>query len=917
MACLAQAAMAVPAHPHRKTVQQADGSYITVTLHGDEHGHIVLADDGQPLCFNSATGNYEYAVLNHGIVAASGIKAQDAAERSVQDAAFLKTLNVQDIMSAYMRQRTDAAAKVAEARRARIQARKVSRGASSAVSVTDMRINDFPSIGQQHSLVILAQFADCPFSTVGDDPHAYYTDMLNKEGFTHSNGAEGSARDYFVASSYGKFQPTFDVVGPVTLSKSVKYYGENGSGRDNAQRLMEFVQEACTLADPMVDFSQYDKDGDGLVDNVFIYFAGYGEADSGKGYTIWPHAADYRDVCKDAGQSSSILKLDGMQIASYTCSNEINGQTQYAQPTGIGTFVHEFGHVLGLADHYDTGATSLGEAFHPGAYDVMASGSYNNNGNTPPSYSAFERATLGWMSLSELAVSSRSLNSLECLNDKDDAYRVTVSGTMGKEFFVLENRQQSGWDKYIPGHGMLIWHIDYDSGAWNKNEVNITNSHQRVDIVEADGIRSDLTRNGDTYPGASGVTSCKLSSWNSETALAIDDIEEKDGQINVLLAGLGISMEAPQPVVGEVTDHSASLSWAAAGIANRYSLNLYKVAEGKKTPVAGYTGKTYDEPGSINIEGLQPETEYIVAMSARRGSYISAETTVSFTTTAIPFGKLSPANLKTELATSSSIEATWDAVERADDYEVTLSRLSYSADAEGRGYDFSDQLSGMPPLWETNAGFINQTYGESAPSLRMNKDGNYLIAGYDDSMISGIRFWAKASSSADGSILVQVLNDGDWKTVKTFAADDEMLEGTIYECQFGQTKSARLLLEREAGTFYVDDVITDCHSMVATPLAEYDRVSTGGKTSFTFTGLEGKAGSYMISVRAKNGSETSETVSVQVSLAGSTGIGSTAPEASEANATYYSISGARINGTPTQKGIYIIRRGTRTEKRYK
>lgn len=911
--CIGQAAMAISALPRPMVVKQADGTSITITLYGDEHGHIALADDGQPLCFNGATGNYEYATLKNGIIVASGIKAENAVERSQQAVAFIKSQNRSGILSAYEEQRQIAIAQVAQARKANARAR-VQGSARAAVNNTDMRINDFPTQGVQHSLVVLVQFSDCPFTTVGGNPLQFYRDMLNKEGFTYTNGANGSARDFYVASSNGKFLPTFDVVGPITLPKSYSYYGENVSNRDNAERYMEFVKEACTLADPLVDFSQYDHDGDGLVDNVFFYFAGYGEADSGKGNTIWPHASDYRTVCKDANNSDSKLVLDGKQIASYTCSNEINGQAQYAQPAGIGTFVHEFGHVLGLADHYDSEATSVSEAFHPSYYDTMASGSYNNNGNTPPTFSAFERACMGWLDYEELDASSKELNVLPNLAESNKAYRVLVNGTQGKEFFVLENRQQTGWDQYLPGHGMLMWHIDYDKDAWANNVVNTNNAHQRIDIVEADGIRSSTTRAGDTFPGTANVTSWKMTSWGDETLMTLDDIEEKNGIINIMVGGLDLKLDTPAPKVSDITENSATLSWGAVNIAKQYVVNLYQLNGSKKTAVSAYTNKIYTDPSQVKLEGLQPKTSYQLTMKVQRGSYVSDEATVDFQTTAIPFAKLSPANLKANDVTTDAFAASWDAVEDADDYEVTLGKLAYASDVTKRGYDFTDQLSGMPELWDTNAGFMSNPHGAAAPSLRMVKDGAYLKVAYADAQLSGIQFWANASSTAAGNIQVQVFKDNAWQTVKTLTVDADLKAGKTYECSFDATEQVRLYVERTAGTFYIDDVEADCHVQEANPLTAYNAVSSKGKTSFSFANLSKEGGKFVLKVVAKKGSERSLASTILVELANATGIELPSASDEAVPTEYYDMNGRRIIPSQMTHGVYIVKRGNRTYK---
>lgn len=467
--CFVQATFAIPAYPKPLKVKQADGSWITIQMHGDEHGHYVMTSDGIPLVFNAQLRNYEYADWKNGEVQASGIKATEASDRSAQVKKFIESQDKSAILESFKRARLQQLQQAFAARRNAVSPlpavpSQVSRSSSNP---QEEKLNNFPTTGEVHSLVILVQFADTKFSTVGSDAHQFFNSMLNEPGFTYSNGANGSARDFYVNSSNGKFQPQFDVIGPVTLPKKYSYYGANkGSSTDNPVALEEFVREACTLADPLVDFSQYDHNQDGFIDNIYFFYAGKGEADSGDGNAIWPHSAYYADIAKEAGATQKSLKLDGIEVGNYTCSNEINGTIITPQPAGIGTFVHEFGHVLGLADHYDI---YYGMAtFTPGSFDTMDRASYNNNGNTPAAFSAYERACLGWLDLTVLKNGVDTLNVLPDLNDSNKAYMVPVGGTNDQEYFIMENRQQKGWDAFIPGHGMLLWHIDYDAKAWEK-----------------------------------------------------------------------------------------------------------------------------------------------------------------------------------------------------------------------------------------------------------------------------------------------------------------------------------------------------------------------------------------------------------------------------------------------------------------
>jgi M6 family metalloprotease-like protein len=391
--CFVQTTFAIPAYPKPLKVKQADGSWLTIQMRGDEHGHYVLTSDGIPLVFNARQENYEYADWKDGKVQASGIKAVEASERTAKVKAFVESLDKSAILESFKRARLQQLQQTLSSRR--------NASLKAGSNPQKEKLNNFPTIGEVHSLVILVQFADTKFSTVGSDAHQFFNNMLNEPGFTYSNGANGSARDFYLNSSNGRFQPQFDVIGPVTLPEKYSYYGANqGSSVDNPVRLEKFVREACTLADPSVDFSQYDHNQDGYIDNIYFFYAGKGEADSGDGNAIWPHSAYYSDMAKDAGLSETSLKLDGIEVGNYTCSNEINGTLITPQPAGIGTFVHEFGHVLGLADHYDVnyGMTT----FAPGSFDTMAQASYNNNGNTPAAFSAYERACLGWLDLTVL-----------------------------------------------------------------------------------------------------------------------------------------------------------------------------------------------------------------------------------------------------------------------------------------------------------------------------------------------------------------------------------------------------------------------------------------------------------------------------------------------------------------------------------
>ena len=902
--CFVQTTFAIPAYPKPLKVKQADGSWLTIQMRGDEHGHYVLTSDGIPLVFNARQENYEYADWKDGKVQASGIKAVEASERTAKVKAFVESLDKSAILESFKRARLQQLQQTLSSRR--------NASLKAGSNPQKEKLNNFPTIGEVHSLVILVQFADTKFSTVGSDAHQFFNNMLNEPGFTYSNGANGSARDFYLNSSNGRFQPQFDVIGPVTLPEKYSYYGANqGSSVDNPARLEQFVREACTLADPLVDFSQYDHNQDGYIDNIYFFYAGKGEADSGDGNAIWPHSAYYSDMAKDAGLSETSLKLDGIEVGNYTCSNEINGTLITPQPAGIGTFVHEFGHVLGLADHYDVnyGMTT----FAPGSFDTMAQASYNNNGNTPAAFSAYERACLGWLDLTVLKNGVDSLNVLPDLNDSNKAYVVPVGGTNDEEYFIMENRQKKGWDAFIPGHGMLLWHIDYDAKAWEKNELNITGTHQRVDIVEADNKLTDNTRAGDPFPGTSNVTQCNLTSWAGGKVMSLDDIEEKDGIINLMLGGLNLKLNTPDVKVTEVQDSSIVVGWTDVPVAKRYVLNISSVVNGKKESLPLYNNKVYTaaQP-SLHVEGLSPETTYEITLQANRGSYSSAVYTQQLTTAAIPFSKYYVTDVKATAVGKTGFTASWEGMEAADDYVVTLHKLVYATEATQKGYDFSDELEGMPSLWKTNGNLSMNNYGEESPCLRLNKIDTYLKMASVGNRISSVKFFAKSSSSTKATLAVEAYQNGEWKQIATLQGGADMASGDTYSYDLPElADSVRLnVIQRTSGAFYIDDVLLGCNALIHEPVAAYQKVSTNGKTEFAFSGLETDATYALVVNASKKGELSYSSKELIVTPASSTGISSvTVTPSRNGQKRFYDLNGRRVSAKEMRHGIYIVKQG--------
>lgn len=379
-------------------------------------------------------------------------------------------------------------------------------------------------------LFILVNFSDTKYQV--SNTQAQMDSMMNATNYTYGK-AVGSARKYFIDQSNGKYTPIFDVVGPVTLSKKYSYYGANDDD-GNDMYPGDMVVEACKLAKSQynVDFTQYDNDNDGEIDFVYIIYAGKGEADSEIKNTIWPHnwnieSAIYYGNCT---YTAAQAKVDGLAINNYACSGELSGTS--GDRNGIGTLCHEFGHVLGLPDFYDTNyGSNYKNERTPGDWDIMDSGSYNGDGDCPPNYSAFEKYFFGWTTVINPGTDGQQLTLYPAGDARYQAYQVNASGALqaaatdGLNYYI-ENRQQTGWDKYLPGHGMLVWYVDYKQSVWDENAPNDAASYPRYTLASATGYTTSIGSAKDPFPGTGNRTS-----WTGVSDKPLKDIREQNGVV--------------------------------------------------------------------------------------------------------------------------------------------------------------------------------------------------------------------------------------------------------------------------------------------------------------------------------------------------------------------------------------------------
>lgn len=549
-------AYAVPAKRIWKQLTLENGNTVSAMLVGDEHGHWYVTADGQAL---SANENGKYAIME--ATTLERIKAQRAERLEVSNSR----------------------------RSARMSAATMQKAAPLYS-------------GKKKGIVILVNFKD--LAMIGDDPQKEFNNRFNTPNYTPAAGYKGSVHDYFYDQSYGMFDLEFDVVGPITVANDMAYYGRNY--RNNDLHPGELVIEAVKAVDDQVNFKDYDWDGDGYVDQVFIVYAGHGEAQGGGSNTIWPHEWDLATT-KSYGDGTGPVTLDGVKINTYAVSCELANATGSTYD-GIGTACHEFSHCLGIPDFYDTNYSAPGMM----SWDLMCEGSYNgpsgpgqSDGECPAAYTSYERMFAGWLTptlLSEPCYVNDMPAITDFPSDEDDAPRAYIikNDAYENEYYLLENRQQKKWDAETGGTGLLVIHVDYLASAWINNTVNDVASHQRMTYIPADGsygtkttmgysaTKTDLA--GDLFPGSKNKTSLTNSSspaatlYNANTDgkkfmnKPIEDISENNGFISFTFMN-GTTWLAPQATTATgITDNSFTANWLPVEDAESYELEYWPVA---------------------------------------------------------------------------------------------------------------------------------------------------------------------------------------------------------------------------------------------------------------------------------------------------------------------------------------------------
>lgn len=682
---IAMMAYAVPAKRGWQTRTQADGTTIEVQQMGDEFYHYMINREGQQV--REINGMYE-------IVGEAPTPA------------------------------------VAKARRAKGVARRQRKD-----------VGTEPNLAPK-GVVILANFKDSQMKS--GHTKATFDELCNSLNCTVNSGYP-SAGQYFADQSNGTYRPQFDVFGPVNLSRNVSYYGTDKPGEDEGddQHATDAVVEACILANEQftINWADYDSNNDGKVDFVYVIYAGKGQADGGAATTIWPHNWDVTSAISYGycTYTNAQRTLGGKKIDNYAMSSELSGSAL----GGIGTLCHEFGHVMGLPDLYDTSYGSVYEGNKtPNDWNIMDGGSYNADGHCPPNYDPWEKDFFGWHTPINLGSEGQNLTLYANGTENYQAYQINASGkyvdptTSGLRYYI-ENRQTVGWDEPLTGHGMLIWKVNFNASAWENNAPNnsSTSGAPLYTIVSASGTKIGWDGSTDNCPKNTFPGSGKITSYKGISGKPLLNIAESNQVVTLTY------IEEPQQTVDPF-----DVQWYSNGalFTTNQCTNYGKVVLPSATPVAcgdrvfiGWCANANYEsvttaPTLVKAGDAVEEGAKFYAIFATQDGEGGAEETKTFTFT------------KKDWTDASS---AWTSVQDGNQFDNTKSAVQVTANASGAGAETKavyEKVTKVVVTYCTNAskgeGSVTVTVGNNTPETQnVTKNGGATMRTltYDFNKLSG------------------------------------------------------------------------------------------------------------------------------------------------------------------------------------
>lgn len=507
---IAQKAFAITAYPYPISICSPSGD-VTIYLHGNQNFKYAVTTDGYPLLQNG--DNWFFAACDgHGNLYPSLYRAEAESYRNSELKLFLEGQSKEKLMEV-VHAKTEQKAKSDKNRKAQYNSQRN------------------PVLGKRKVLVILMQFADIKFTKSHNDFDA----LFNSKSYT-IDGAKGSVWNYYNYASYGLLDLHSDIIGPFDALHEMAYYGGNVGWGSNDKNPYALFQEALDKAADTVNLAEYDTDGDGYIDNIHIIYAGYGEEAGASSDAIWAHESHM-----------NAIERNGIKIDRYSCAPELRSNRGVGI-SRIGPHCHEIGHALGAMDYYDTDYNTDGYYSGTGKWDVMASGSWNEDGIKPANFNPYTKAyDFGWCNVVNISENTQLLISPSSYNN--NIYRIDSSNS--NEYFLLENRQQESFDSSVPGHGLLIFHVSDDIEKQKvTNTINSTYPQTCYIVCASSGFRSvtsnstsygEIDSGGCPYPGETNQTTfdyysipAALCNTGNYAGFALSDIFEKEDKTVIL-----------------------------------------------------------------------------------------------------------------------------------------------------------------------------------------------------------------------------------------------------------------------------------------------------------------------------------------------------------------------------------------------
>ncbi|MCQ2335317.1 MAG: M6 family metalloprotease domain-containing protein [Paludibacteraceae bacterium] len=654
-----------------------------------------------------------------------------------------------------------------------------------------------PQRGHVHIPVILVNYTDVQFSM--DKPADCFDRLFNTDGGTNPR-ATGSVHDYYMASSDSILSLEYDVYGPYTVSNNRAYYGKDHDNGGIDANIRKLIIEAVQLAyaDGM-DVSKYDNDFDGKIDNVSVITAGYNQAEGGPADAIWPHySALYNSPM-----------VGSKYIGGYLVISEYRGYTGKVQ-AGIGTYCHEFGHALGLPDLYDTESSST---YTVGSWDIMCSGSYNNNGSTPPTFTAFERFIMGWLEPEQLKRPGNYI--MEPIETSNRAYLIADGNFNGRalypspdEYFLIENRQKVGWDANtgaLAGTGLMISHITFDLTKFEYNTFN-NNRPLGFAIVSAANTVQTQTTPSDLFPGSANITS-----WIPKCNNGVELTEQK--LLNIMAfedatvsfhfgesSDEGFHFEpstCPTLVTtfdGERKDYDTARVVVSGKMISSRTLDIYFSTTGFMfSPDNGQTWVLNQDhfTDQVAADGTYSRELLVCYRPTRQNCKATSANLVVMSEDKLDIAQMMlfgqaprpvyitiPVPKEVSALSSTSFTAAWEDIEDAEGYYVTMyERIETPSEQVQDFEDFKTADGIVMAEWESNfVRTFTQSKYDGKVSVQFLETGEYITSEKYPCVPTQISFWLSNNYSQyddkvpGGQFLVEGSVDGDtWQTIEKIA----------------------------------------------------------------------------------------------------------------------------------------------------